>query len=243
MVELTQNDCHISVSMEGEYIGSIHLYENPYHKRNLYIDLDFKRLDSAISAELFYKMARIKNRPFQAMVSSKDVSIVDFLTSGGFVLARRSFDVTASGDSYMGTNMTADLHHAHFGESKYDICCNIMYERYIKTHQAINPWTASLKDFLTKLSGEVIYEMQNGRIVNLAFVEENEIAYCYSYGEELFDRFASALLSLLFSRHDLIYFECDDCDWVFMKLRAMLGSHCEESFDTYIYKKSADAGN
>ena len=111
-----------------------------------------------------------------------------------------------------------------------------MYAHYIDTHRVINPWTAEFPDFCRKLPGEAVYESDGERIANLAFVDNGEIAYIYAADKDRFVPFAASLIGWLFSRHDTVTFESDNCDWTAMELKAMFANQDENSFDTYIYK-------
>lgn len=237
MLELLQQGKNITVYLDGGSFGFIQMYDNPYHKRNCYIKLNLERLDPTISAVLFNKLMKIVNRPLQVMINSGDTQTAAFLTAGGFQCKRKCYEVEVYEKDLIGAAAQSSLLCAHPGEPEYDSCCKIMYEYYMKSHEAINPWTAEFTDFCEKLPAEVIYEINNGKIVNLAFVEDNEIAYIYTADRDSFGPFAASLIGWLFSSgHETICFESDDCDWAAMQLRAMFANQDEESFDTYVYK-------
>lgn len=235
MITLILNKNTVSAYADETFIGTIRLSENPYHKQNCYIELKLEYYDNAISAELFKKLAQMIQRPLQVMVNSDNTQITSFLTAGGFVLKRKCYEVEATKEDWVGTAAPVSLCSAYEGDEIFDLCCMLMYERYKDTHKAVNPWTAELIDFRNQLPSDVCYEADGDTIVNLAFIEENEIAYVYSVDPARFARFAAALVNNLFAEYETVFFESDDCDWVAMRLRGMFVNQEETSFDTYVY--------
>lgn len=236
MVALFPNGDIVGVSVDEAPIGSIRLYDNSCHAQNCYVKLNLDPLDQSVSKELFAQLSKIVQGPLQAMVDSDDAETVDFLTAGGFVCKRKCYEVEARKEDWLGAPAHAPLLYAQSGEAAYDRCCEMMYGHYIETHRAVNPWTAEFSDFRKNLPGEVIYQAEGERIVNLAFVEGSEIAYLCSVGKSRLAAFAPSLVNWLFSVHDIVRFEADDCDWAAMELRAMFANQDKRSFDTYIYK-------
>ena len=235
MVTLTSNKNIVSVHVNGVYIGTVQLSENPHHKQHCYIKLELRSYDCAISAELFGKLSQLTGRTLQTMVNSDDAQITSFLSAGGFVCKRKCYEVEANRSDYVGAGAKASLLCASMGEEMYALCCKIMYGHYIETHRDVNPWTAELADFCENLPAEAVYEADDGEIVDLAFVEGNEIAYICGADERRFVGFAASLVNELFLKHDAVCFESDDCDWAAMRLRSMFAHQDETSFDTYIY--------
>ena len=234
MITLTTSKNVVTVYENETCIGTIHLSENPYHKQNCYVELELECYDCSISAELFKKLSPMIQRSLQVMVSSDNTQIISFLTAGGFVCKRKCYEVEATKEDWVGTGGSVPLCTAGKGDEAYDLCCKLMYERYKDTHKDINPWTAELSDFVKKLPAKVFYESDGDAVVNFAFIEENEIAYVYSTDPARFSDFAAVLVENLFAEHETVFFECDDCDWVAMKLREMFLNQEETSFDTYI---------
>jgi len=235
MVTLMPDENTVNVFVDGVQIGTVRLSDNPFHKRNCYIDLCLDVYDNTTSAELFEELAQWVQRPLQAMVSSEDVQKTDFLTAGGFICKRKCYEVDAEKDDYIGATAQTTQQHACAGESAYDLCCEIMYRHYIKNHRNVNPWTAGLSDFCDRLPEEVIYSMSGEEITNVAFVEGGEIAYVCCDDRSRFNDFAASLIAELFEKHETIFFESDDCDWAAMQLRSMFINQGEVSFDAYIY--------
>lgn len=84
------------------------------------------------------------------------------------------------------------------------------------------------------LPKDVFYEVENEKIRNIAFVEDNEIAYVYGVDREGFEIFAQKLITILLKQYENIMFEADDCDEYAMELKKLFVNQLEESFDTYI---------
>lgn len=235
MITLSRNNDQVNISVDGAPAGSVLLYNNPYHRQNQYIRLSLDRPDTAFSAELFEKLHQIAKRPLQAMVDSDDAETVTFLTAGGFVCKRKCYEVEAAKEDWLGARSNTIPLHTRKGTPEYDQCCQIIFRHYTDTHRGVNPWTAGFPAFLEALPDDVLYETADGSIVNLAFVDGSEIAYLYSSEPTLFPSFAAALTEYIFSVHETLCFESDDCDRAAMELRAMFAGQSESSYDTYVY--------
>ena len=86
------------------------------------------------------------------------------------------------------------------------------------------------KTFCFGLPENVFYVEKDGFMVNLAFVENNEIAYvCLT--DNRFENFACNLVTLMFKKYSEIFFESDDCDWAATVLKNLLKNQNAESFD------------
>ena len=234
MVTLELTDGKYRVDWDGRAIGTVRLYDNPYHLKNCYVELELAELDCKISAELFEKLRTIAARPLQAMTDSDDGAMVDFLTAGGFQRRRRCFEVEACAADYIGGASGTELYFTRPGEPEYAQCCWMMFDHYVQTHDAVNPWTAGFAEFCRALPAKAAYARQNGEIAALAFLEENEIAYVCGADEQCFGAFARSLVSYLLGQYETVLFESDDCDWAAMLLKKMFRNQNEASYDTYV---------
>ena len=237
MVTLIPNGNQVNINVDGTPVGSVHLYDNPCHKQNRYVRLELTRPDPSFSAELCEQLHRMENRPLQATVESDDSRTVEFLTAGGFVCKRKCYEVEASGADRLVTAPPAMLLRARRDTPEYETCCRLLYDHYVETHRPVNPWTAGYLFFLDALPDEALYETVDGETAALAFVEGNEIAYVYCAELSLFPGFAAALTEEIFSCHETVCFESDDCDPIAMELRSMFANQSENSFDTYIFDR------
>jgi hypothetical protein len=228
-----ENLCYI-VWQDDLRIGTVSLYDNPGHMGNRYVKLALDRYDKSISAELFRLLREITGRPLQAMIESDNTEQVRFLIAGGFVCKRKCYEVEASAEDYVGEQSNVPLSNTKKGEGLYNRCCEILFDHYVETHRAVNPWTAGYEAFLENLPETVVYQERDGRITALAFVEENEIAFVCSVDKPGFADFAASLITEMFERHETIFFESDDCDWPAMAMKSMFANLGNRSFDTYI---------
>lgn len=235
MLRLQKLDKGYSVYQDDQYIGTVELYDNPYHTRNCYVKLELDRFDADISAELFEKLRAMAGRPLQVMVSSDNTALTEFLIAGGLTCRRKCYETEAGAKDYIGEKADVPLLHIRAGEPDYTLCCRMMFDYYVETHKAVNPWTADQETFCRNMPARVIYQKADGKITNLAFVEENEIAYLCGSDRQGFKAFAFGLITFLFERYETICFESDDSDWAATQLRAMFKNQDETSFDTYVY--------
>ena len=233
-LRIEKDDDRLLVYKAGTRLGSVVLYNNPCHMKNCYLKLDLDRLDISVSKELFHRLGAIAGRTLQAMISSEDVMMAQFLAAGGFICKRKCYEVEAGLKDYIGGQAHIPLVHYRTGEAEYEESCQIMFDHYVATHEAINPWTADYACFCEKMPGDVICAKQDDQIVDVAFVEDNEIAYIGGTDRYFFDKFARCVSAAMLANYDTICFECDDCDWAAMMLKSLFVNQDKRSFDTYI---------
>ena len=192
-------------------------------------------MNTEISAELFKELRRITDRPLQVMADSDNAELIAFLLSGGFTCRRKCYEVEVGMEDYIGGQASAQLEPCRIGEAAYEQACWMLFGHYAETHKAVNPWTADYETFCGELPEEVICSKRGGKIVSLAFVEENEIAYVCGTDEECFAGFARSLVCAMLDKYETICFEGDDCDRAAMLLRSLFINQEETSYDTYVY--------
>lgn len=234
MIRLEQENEYYIVWQNDLRHGTVSLYDNPGHMGNRYVKLTLDHYDKSISAELFRLLREITGRPLQAMIESDNTEQVRFLIAGGFVCKRKCYEVEVYAADYIGEQTNIPLSKTNRGECAYNRCCEILFDHYVETHRAVNPWTAGYEAFLEDLPEKVVYQELDGRITALAFVEGNEIAYVCGMDQTGFENFAASLIIEMFEHHETVFFESDDCDWPAMKLKSMFANQDETSFDTYI---------
>lgn len=233
MVTIQERDNKYFIYQYGKNIGTAEFYDNPYHMANRYVKLNMQRFDTNTSAGLFSRLKKLAGRPLQVMVDSENTALTKFLLAGGFVCKRKCYEVKANSTDYIGGY--SDTCYCSADDLTYKRCCHIMYDYYTDMHKAINPWTADYTTFCAMLPSTAIYAKVNGNIFGLAFIEDNEIAYVCGTDKHYFPQFARSLASSMLAKHGNIFFECDDCDWAAMMLRALFANKNDQSFDTYIY--------
>ena len=199
-------------------------YDNPFHMRNQY--LEFEPED----ADALHLLTQQTVRPLQAMIASTDTVKAEILRSMGFRFRRRCYEMEVSASAYVGETAFGQLRCAERGDEAYARCVERLYGHYCETHQGINPWTADIEAFAAQLPELVWHDNRN----NLAFVEDEEIAYVCGGAD--FELFLFCLLTKLFSEYAMLRFEADDCDQYAMRLRAMFDAQEENGCDTYVYE-------
>lgn len=236
MITLRQAEKNLVAFWNGSYIGTILLYDNPFHIKNCYVKLDIESLDIEFSAELFERLKEIAHRSLQVMVDSEQTALTEFLIAGGFRCKRKCYEVEAGQKDYIGGNADLQLLRFFAGDPDYEEACQLMFHHYVATHEAISPWTADYLAFCEDMPKTVICAKTDGELVSAAFVEENEIAYVCGRDERQFALFARALITDMLAEYGTVCFESDDCDRAAMILKSMFIRQKETSFDTYILR-------
>lgn len=235
-IQLDFSEGYLNVNIDGNCIGSIEYSVNPYHNSHYYLKLQLQYYDTGVAKEVFDLLSQKLDKPMQVMVSSEDEEVILFIQAAGFSCRRKCYEIEASIQDYIGKKTKESLSFAVLGHTIYEKCCEMMLDRYISTHKEINPWTGTKEDFFMMLPKAVFYEMDNDKIKNFAFVEDNEIAYVCSVDRFDFILFAQNLITGMFKQNEAIMFEADDCDEYAMELKSLFTNKSEESFDTYILK-------
>lgn len=234
-IELKFNEQTITVFYKKENVGTIRVKTNQYHNRNYYLDMDFVSPDFAEAGELFEEIAFKLKKPLQVMISSEEKTKVAFLESAGFVCKRKCYETEAEKQDYIGQNYESEMCYSFAGQGIYELCRELMLDRYLLLHKDINPWTGSREDFFAELPDCVAYTCTDGEVSCCAFIENEEIAYVYGKDMGEFRLFAQKLVTELFKKHEVITFESDDCDEMAMELKRLFTNQSEESYNTYIF--------
>lgn len=239
MISIIQQDSHrYNVCRDGQDIGRITVSTNPYHNRNLYLDLALTQYDPAIAKELFSLLRRELIKPLQMMVDSR-TDRHTFLSAGGFERRRRCYETEVSPtDLVAPLRPVLPLHTVTKGSSIYAACCELLYDYYCRTHAQVSPLTVSPVVFCADLPETVMCCIAGSKPVHYAFVEPDEsgfeIAYVGTTHPDTFADFAHALIHTLFQASDTLTMECDDCDPAAMTLRSLFRTSSDDSYDTYI---------
>ena len=233
-IKVVFNDDKLNIYIDDTYIGNIIYSINSYHNGHYYLKLQLQHYDTGVAKELFDLIAKELDKPLQIMISSEEKDVISFIQWAGFTCKRKCYEVEATIHDYIGNKSKETLSCATVGDALYERCCEIMLDRYIATHKGINPWTGTKEEFFTLLPKTVFYEMDDETIRNLAFVEDNEIAYVYGEDKNKFVSFMQKLIIEMFEQNETIVFEADDFDEYAMELKTLFDNQSEESFDTYI---------
>lgn len=216
--------------------GIVRVDKNLFHDQNAYLKLELHEFKPELAHDLFAWFRTELGRPLQVMLSSQEEKVTKLLRSGGFELRRRCYEVEGGiPDLKESINEAMPLQEAEPGDKAYDLCCNLLYRYYQKTHEAISPLIVSEQKFCVGLPRHVLYQENESSVYHAAFVEGNEIAYLCTERVDDFSQFGCSLLKSMLRESDTVFFESDDCDPVAMMLRRMFQNPGEESFDTYIF--------
>lgn len=213
----------------------IKTYTNKYHQTNLYL------VGNLLIKDDYTELATVQHqtkKTLQCMVSSTDEAVNKILEFMGFCCVRKCYELEVSASDLVETSEFNDESILCFTNRKtieYMTCAYQMYQYYQKTHQPINPLTATFEQFVDILPNQVCYYMMGEEVTHLAFVEDNEIAYVYSNDLASFKQFALQLVQWLLKKYDTICFEVDNIDEVAMTLKSLFKEPtCSETYDTYI---------
>ena len=177
-----QNNELYEVFQNGNSRGLIKLNRNKFHAGNLYVQPELVTYDKIISKELFSLLQQEHNEPFQIMCDSTEKELIEFVEAAGFICKRKCYECeVAKEDLKAVLQSEASMLLAKYPEKEYLDASKILYAQYIEKHAAVNPMTAAFEEFLEILPKEVYVELQEGKVINFAFIEENEIAYVGSY--------------------------------------------------------------
>lgn len=234
MISVEKQGEKCQIFSNGNRLGEIELYENPFHGVNCYAKVRLTCLQPAVSEELWHKIKEIAGRPLQVMVDSSDEAMIRFLSAGGFQCRRKCYEVDACAADYIGSKINLPLFPCSAGDPAYESCCRMMYCQYLKLHEPINPWTGDFAAFCDRLPQAAVYAKNESAIESAAFLDGNEIAYVCSLDKQHFFLFAQSLLSAMFNKYDRISFECDDCDWTAMTLKNFFVNQGDACFCTYL---------
>lgn len=226
----------VNICVDDRNIGIIAYSFNPYHAESYYLELQLQQYDAQISMCIFDKISQRLNKSMQILISSDESELSEFISQAGFVCKRKCYEIEADVQDYIGELINGPLAIALDNEVVYQICRKMMLERYISTHKIINPWTGTETEFYEALPKVVYYEVENRQVINIAFVEGNEIAYVCGTDIDKFTIFAQNIVTKLFDKYENIVFEADDCDEYAMKLKSLFNNQSEVSYDTYIRK-------
>lgn len=235
----------LEVKNEGIDIVKIPYYLNSFHNSNVYFKIDEVKLFDKVNSELLDKLSSYFGKPIQIIISSNKKDVANVLENLGFKRKRACYEVEVTKADYClyEKDDGIKLITAHKGSKEFMACAELMLERYMKTHLKINPWTGKKTDFFDILPCKVVYEKKGDSIENLAFIENEEVAYVLGKDIDSFRKFSSNLIFYLFEKYKNICFEADDCDEFAMEIKKLFNIDANITWDTYIYNGNFECCN
>lgn len=208
--------------------------KNPFHNQNLYIDFDLEDIKN-INTDTFKDISKENHAPLQMMLVGNETEKRNFIKERGYKRARVCYSMTVSKSDMLSKDISGlKLLHAKKGEAIYNELAKIYFDYYKKTHESINPLSVDFDEFKEILTKEVYYNDESG--MNLAFVEEGEVAYVYTSNLDKADEFFKSLCEKLFNDYEEIFFEADDVDESAMHLKNLFNGGVDEITETWIYR-------
>ena len=235
----------IAVKNEGMEIIKIPYYFNLFHNSNIYFKVDEVKSFDKVNSDILDNLCSYFGKPIQIVISSDRKDITNLLENLGFERKRACYEVEVTKADYCLYEKDDEIKliTAHKGSKEFMACADLMLERYMKTHLKINPWTGKKTDFFDILPCKVVYDKKGDSIENLAFVENEEIAYVLGKDIDSFRKFSSNLIFYLFEKYKNICFEADDCDEFAMELKKLFNIDDNITWDTYIYNGNFECVN
>ena len=230
------------IEENGRRLATIKTYRNQYHLRNCYIRFDLNDHEKIIDPSILQSIADEQKCPLQAMIASSETQKANFLKGLGFKKVRVCYELEVEKSDLFVTEPFQEMKilKANRGDADYLSCCEMLFEYYKVTHEAINPLTSPFEEFIELIPDEVFYSKDNDIIQHAAFVEGDEIACVSSNNEQTFARFAFTVVNMLFEVYPSIIFEADNTDWAAMTLKNLFNVASTVTFDTWIYESSGN---
>lgn len=236
--KVSENDYfeYYQVIQDKHSLGYLIAYDNEFHGNNKYLYPFYETFASFNTKEIFKVISNYFNKPLQVMIDSKEAEIINVLKKVGFKLKRQSFEREYNIGSVKNlNNFTENIEIFNKGTKPYDEACEMAYKHYVSVHANVNPLTVGVAEFAKILPNQVICQIFNNQIVNLVFLEDNELCYITSLEITTFELFAHAVIKYIFSKYETITFETDTTDFVALKLKSYFHNETNDSHDTYIF--------
>lgn len=228
--------CEYYLILSDVLSGYFLAYDNHFHKNNKYIETNLKLLNDN-QKQIFREISNYFKKPLQVMISSNEEIVINNLKSGGFVLMRRSFACEFKQSEFIDDFKEVQIELINQTSLQYQKITEMAFEHYRNAHLNINPLSANINEFKKILPKVAYLESLDGIIVNYVFIEENELCYMGSNKLNSFKDFAGSVISTMFKKYELIFFEVDDNDRVAMILPTMFSKEIKESFNTFVLDK------
>ena len=237
-MEITKNDNGYIIKKNAKQQAFIQTFRNLYHTSNCYIDFDPDDLQEVVIETVFKLISQTEKSPLQAMVSSDEKQKTELLSSNGFKKVRVCHEIEVTKNELKNDRPLESnkLLKTPRGQSEYIICCKLLFDHYKETHESINPLSASFESFIDDIPSDVLYAKDKDGIKHAAFIEESDVAYICSNDKATIEGFAHAVVNMMFSSNDNIYFEADDVDWCAMALKNIFTVEPSITFDTWIFE-------
>lgn len=137
MINIEQlNNQGYRVLQNGQEIGIIQTYSNPFHNQNCYLQLNLQSYDLQIANEIFTELVRKNQCPLQIMLSSNEIKKIAFVEKGGFECKRKCYEINVEKEDYLGKSMNDTkvfVKKVVLNMSKLVNCCMIIMLRRMKT--------------------------------------------------------------------------------------------------------------
>ena len=232
------NQIFYKITDNESIINIFDFYKNNFHERNLYIFPTSNLLKLNNAKEILYNITEHSNKNIQLMIDSNEKEVIEKIENIGFKLRRKSFELEYTLNDLKEFNERCEVNiEKYLKDSKeYNEAAFIAFNYYIETHFNINPLTSSFDEFINILPNEVICEIKDNKIINLVFIDDNELCYFASRNTNTFNSFSIKVIRDLFIKYNSIFVEVDSTDNIALMFKDLFNnSDNNDSFNTYIY--------
>lgn len=211
-------------------------YTNNFHSKNLYIKI---KDISQIRPEDFDKLIKKSGKALQIGIYSGERDVIAFLKKCGFCLKRVTYELEVGKADLKNPLIDDDikLKKSIKGQKAYDICLEILYAYYKKTHQSINPLSVDPEEFARAIPENTLYYEEDGKIIFAAFIENDEIAYLAGSDLKNPKALIAATLIEALKENEKIYFEADNTDPLASMMKDFFKENSEPTYETYVKGK------
>jgi hypothetical protein len=228
-----------NVFNNNKKVGYFFAYNNPFHQNNKYIKFDEKTFNKLNNKEYFEAIKNYFNKPLQIIISEKEKSQINELEELGFTLRRTTHCYTFTKNDLIKRDITPTSINFYTKGSKEEFMSaqELSYKHYIKTHESVNPLTASKKDFFKWMPLRVVCEVKGGVIINTFFIDDETEDICYfgSSNGKSFKDFVYQALIHLFEETDILSLEVDSTDPLALEVQSLFIDKEKDTYYTYIF--------
>lgn len=210
-------------------------YDNIFHSNNKYL-FPINETFSNIKESHTNAIKKYLNKPLQVMVESNKLDLINNLKKLSFILKRETYERTFTREELISNEYEqVSIKLFNRDDKEFKMITKNAYDYYLETHKNINPFTGTFDDFIELVPDKVICQIENKKINNLIFVDENELCYITCNDVNSFIDFSLTVANKMFNKFKSIMIEADSTDKFAMTLKMLFKENSSEIYKTFIY--------